>query len=58
MITVCAYCKRVIKPEDGVNPGAVSHGICAACAAVLDAQIDAWIALTGARHVPLIEYKP
>ena len=33
MIYVCAYCKKVMRPEDGVEPvGAISRGCCPECA--------------------------
>lgn len=39
MITICAWCKATIKPDDGADTVLrVSHGICAACAAKLEAE--------------------
>ena len=31
MKTACMYCQTTIKPEDGIKPGLVSHGVCKKC---------------------------
>jgi hypothetical protein len=40
---VCAWCTRTIgwKRREGAVPGAVSHGICLACAAVVFRELHA-----------------
>lgn len=39
--TVCAYCKAAMGTKPGGGQSGVSHGICPACLARLNAELDA-----------------
>jgi len=43
LITACAYCctRPQLVALNRAYPGTVSHGICPACAVIMNAQLDA-----------------